>query len=255
MRAREVSDGFLDWEARRGTRPYFAFLNYMNAHDPYRAPDSLQSRFGNGRTFVDRYDAAIARLDEEVGRVLDTLERRGSLDHTIVVVAADHGELFGEHGLRGHAHALYRQLLQVPLLVRYPARVPSGARVREPVSLRDIPATVLDLAGIDDTERQGRSLACTWTPAPDGEPSTVIASVIKGRNVNTRFPNARGQLWTVIDDEHQLIRNALGQEQLFEYRVDPTQARDEIADPDLSDEAAQLRALLRVATRGQSQNP
>ncbi|MCC6930213.1 MAG: sulfatase-like hydrolase/transferase [Gemmatimonadaceae bacterium] len=248
--AQDVTNRFLAFERKRGARPFFAFLNYMNAHDPYRAPDSVLARFGDGRRPVDRYDAAIARLDEEIGRLLDSLQRRGALDNTIVVVTADHGELFGEHGLRGHANALYRPLLQVPLFVRYPARVPRGARVQDEVSLRDIPATLLDLAGIARGTIPGQSLACTWTPQADGVPSPAVASVIQGRNVSARFPNAATPLATVIDDDQQLIRNARGEEQLLNYREDPTEVVNEVQDPQVRSEVARLRAILASVAHG-----
>lgn len=250
VRAQSVSDDYLAWEARTGGRPYFAFLNYFNAHDPYRAPDSLLAQFGGGDKPIERYDAAIARLDHEVGRVLDELERRGTLDRTVVVIASDHGELFGEHGLRGHAHALYLPLLHVPLMIRYPAKVPAGARVTTPVSLRDIPATLLDLAGITSATIPGVSLARTWTPADDGAPSTVFAAVIRGKNVSAKFPNARAALWSVIDDDHQLIQNALGEEELYSYRLDPRESLDVVNNPDTGDKRARLRALLVHTTRG-----
>jgi len=142
-----ITDAFLAWQRETAGRPFFAFLNYFDAHDPHRAPADLLARFAGTGTAEDRYDAAIAYLDRELDRLFAELARRGVLDRTIVVVTSDHGEQFGEHGLRGHANSLYLPVLEVPLMLRYPARVPAGRRVTQAVSLRDLPATILDLAG------------------------------------------------------------------------------------------------------------
>ncbi|MBK6307951.1 MAG: sulfatase-like hydrolase/transferase [Gemmatimonadetes bacterium] len=90
-----------------------------------------------------------------MGRLLDELGRRGALDNTIVVITSHHGELFGEHGLTGHANALYLPLLQVPLVIRYPAKVPGAWRVTEAISLRDLAATIAELAGLPPTPSPG----------------------------------------------------------------------------------------------------
>jgi arylsulfatase A-like enzyme len=94
------------------------------------------------------YDAGVLYADSLLGRVVEALRRRGSLDRTILVVLADHGELLGEHGEFGHGRSLYEPALRVPLLVRYPPRVPPGVRVATPVSTVGVPATVLDLAEV-----------------------------------------------------------------------------------------------------------
>src|SRR5205085_8095982 len=116
----------------------------------------------------------IASLDHHVGLLLDELERRGVLDNTLVIITSDHGEHFGEHNLLLHGNSLYRDLLHVPLVVIAPGRVPAGRRVKEFVSLRDLPATVLDLLRLEGRGWfPGRSLARFWHagsgPAPAAE--------------------------------------------------------------------------------------
>src|SRR4029434_6029700 len=95
----------------------------------------------------DRYERAIAYLDSELGRLFAALERRGLLANTLVVVTSDHGDEFAEHGLVDHGNTLYRASLHVPLVLHFPGRVPGGRRVMQPVSLRNLAATVLDLVG------------------------------------------------------------------------------------------------------------
>ena len=102
------------------------------------------------------------------------LDAKGLLENTLVVVTADHGELIGERGEFGHGQSLHHEVVNVPLLVVAPRRVPSGRIVPTPVSLRDLPATVVDLLGLaSESPFPGRSLARHWsspsTPTPEND--------------------------------------------------------------------------------------
>lgn len=190
----EISSAFLAWEARQGDRPWFAFLNYFDAHQPYFPPG--ENRFGptEGRDLDllelrphmgkiedaeerltpaeveaerNAYDAALAYLDGQVDRVLSELDRRGELKNTIVIVTSDHGEQFMEHGLFDHGNSLYRFAIEVPLFI-IGVGLPA-TDVNQPVSLREIPATVMDLVGRAH-QFPGRSLRATWSGSPDSTP-------------------------------------------------------------------------------------
>ena len=95
------------------------------------------------------YDGGVAYSSSLLSRVVEALRVRGSLDHTVLVVMADHGEVLGERGgFFGHGPSLYQEAVGVPLLVRYPPRIQGGTRVAEPVSTLGVMATILDLAGV-----------------------------------------------------------------------------------------------------------
>ena len=118
---------------------------------------------------TDVYDDCIAYLDRRLGLLLDELSRQGVLENTLVVVTSDHGEHLGDHGLFFHGGSLYRQLVQVPLLIVGNKEVPAGRTVAEPVSLRDLPATIIDLIGLgSDHGFAGRSVARYWQPRSPG---------------------------------------------------------------------------------------
>src|SRR5690606_1317626 len=102
------------------------------------------------------YDGSIAYLDDAIGRLREALEARGLLDNTVIVAVSDHGESFGEHGWYLHGHSLYREQLHVPLIIRWPERVPAGVRVARPVSIDDLPAVIQDL--VDAPEQFAASL-------------------------------------------------------------------------------------------------
>ena len=128
------------------TRPFFAFLNYIDAHAPYLLPEGDHRRFGvrpetsedlktlrgwhgankenvtphQVQLVSDAYDDCIAYLDVRIGRLLEDLKGRGLLENTVVIVTSDHGEHLGEQRLYGHGCSLYRPELHVPLLVLAP---------------------------------------------------------------------------------------------------------------------------------------
>jgi len=247
--ASDITDEFLDWQNQDTGRPFFAFLNYFDAHGPYRAPKPVVDRFRTGddaQAKRDRYDAAIAFLDSEIERLTATLAARGVLDRTVLIIASDHGELFDEHGLDGHANALYLPLLRVPLLVRFPPLVPRGTRIDAPVSLVDLPCTVLDLAGIGDAPLPGISLARAWVDAEGVRFSPAVAELMPGQNVDSVQRNARTWLQSVTDERYHYIRDGLGREELFEYVLDPGETRDIAREPGAQEVRARLRQLLET---------
>jgi len=236
-RGKAVTDAFLEWQAANRTRPFFAFLNYFDAHQPYYAPPEFRHFSGTGG--LSSYRAAIAFLDAEIDRVLVALRERGVLDQTLVIVASDHGELFAFKGMNGHAHNLYVNTIRVPLFIRLPGRVPEGVRVTQPASLRDLAATIMDLAAPDAPPLPGSSLATIWTGA--GLPSPVLAEVTRAKNIESHYPTSRGDMQTLFDDRWQLIRNGDDRLEFYDYRADTLQERD-LA---VSDSASALLASMR----------
>lgn len=128
-------------------RPAFLFLHVYEPHAPYAPPEPFRSRWGA------TYEGEIAAADAAVGGFLDELKRRGLYDRALVVVLSDHGEGLGEHGESEHGVFLYREALQVPLLVKLPkapgaSRPPlAGRSVATPVGLTDVFTTAVQ--GLD----------------------------------------------------------------------------------------------------------
>ena len=188
-----VNRELLDWLPRRPQpeRPFLAFLNYCDAHTPYQLPPGRMRRFGVApidsrqhaliQIWADRdknhvspqdmafatdaYDDCIADLDEQLGKLLDELRRRGGLlERTWLIVTADHGESFGEHtGVFCHGTSLYQTELHVPLLIVPPGGSATRRVVKETVSLRDLAATVVDVLDLESgSPFPGESLARFW---------------------------------------------------------------------------------------------
>jgi len=221
-----VTDDFLEWKRTLGGRPFFAFLNYFDAHAPYTSP--LDTLFDAGRTQRDRHDGAVRYIDGEVDRLLRALRSDGTLDDCIIVIAADHGEHFREHGLRGHGNSLYGALLRVPLIIRAPDQAPGGVRVDAVVSLRDLPATLADLAGLSTAPHfPGRSLERYWA---EGSPEGGVAIAELSRGAGTQSPDSRNltsDLLAVIDDSlHIIVEEATGVVESYRYRIDPEETHN-----------------------------
>ena len=191
----------------------------------------------------DLYDGAIAYLDQQLEQLLGELDRRGDLSNTIVVITADHGELFGEHGANGHGDDLHRQALEVPLLISYPARIPGGLRVATAVSLKDVSATLLSLAGATDRPLPGRSLERYWNGEPPPGPTggdTLVMELSYNKRLPKSSPVSQRAMASVVLDQHRLIRNGDGSFDLFDFLNDPGELTD------LSDSASFAPVLTRL---------
>lgn len=271
-----ISRAFLRWVDRSPGRPFFAFLNYYDAHDPYLPPPPYDRRFsGTPRpnnlsplhrylahpskvlpspatvaAEIDQYDGALAYLDHELGRLFAELGRRGLLQNTVVLITADHGEEFGEHGVFDHGNSLYRPSVEVPLLVVYPPRVPAAVTVNRPVSLRDVAATLVDLAGFDQgSPIPGASLARFWQGGTTGSDSPVLSEVSRGIRTPAWYPVSRGNMQSLVALGYRYIRNDGGGEELFDAGHDPAERAD-LAGADSSRAALEkLRGLLQHALR------
>jgi arylsulfatase A-like enzyme len=280
--AEDVDRAFLDWLSwQRGrSRPFFAFLNYNDAHSPYEVPDRSTQGFGlrpttlhdrltlfgwnkvakatlsrnDVRMAADLYDDCIAHLDRRLGILLDELGRRGVLDDTLVIVTADHGEHLGDHLLFFHGCSLYRQLVQVPLVILGAGGVPAGRVVDEPVSLRDIPATIVDLVGSDrDAPFPGRTLGRFWK----GEPGASVASEPLRMETTRplvlmnegREPASKGPMVSIVAEGMHFIRSGDGSEELFAMKTDPEERVNLAGLPIAAAALQRFRAILAAGDR------
>ena len=252
--AAEITGEALAFVDEDRSRPWFAFLNLFEAHDPYLPHAPFDTLFGpvavrgnekirlwargGGRLnkeqltrpevdgMVAAYDGAIAEADYEVGRLLDSLRARGVLENTIVLVTSDHGELFGEHGLFEHAKTPYMPVIHVPLVVSWPGRVPEGVRVAQPVSIREIPASLVALA--DSTAPSpfpGTPLQRVWSGGATVGP--VLSELAKDPTAQARGQTAGTQrVLALVSGQWHYLRSQRGAERLYDYAADPGEERD-----------------------------
>ena len=270
-----ITDRLIRWLHQHDERPYFAFLNYYDAHRPYWPPEEYRGRFvpdGEGYDprlnrraepgddtlpektdwAVNAYDASLAYLDDQIRILLQTMDERGLLDNTLVIITSDHGEEFGEHGVFDHGNSLYRQAVHVPLIIHFPGSVPAGGRIEVPVSLAALPATIMELIGLETHPFPGHSLAPLWqSPAHPGTQSPVVSEVRKVIRQPEWYPASQGDLAAIVMGPWHYIRNLeTGVEELYDYRLDATEAQDLAGDT-----AATVSVLALRETLARTRNP
>lgn len=146
--------------------PFFLWVHFYDPHIPYVPPDRFR------KMLPDRlYDGEIAFADEQFGRLLNELQRRGWGTNLVVALAGDHGESLGEHGEAAHGVFVYEATQRIPLILAGPG-IPAGKVIDRPVALIDLAPTLLELLGQSGFSRAtGRSVAGSWNAAT--QPATA----------------------------------------------------------------------------------
>jgi arylsulfatase A-like enzyme len=271
--ATDIDRSVLRWIDRDRGRPFFAFLNYYDPHAPYVPPQPYRSKFsqlknpgGLINTYwdmqhiyvpmtpeqlqgeIDAYDGTIAYVDNYIGQLLAELQKRGLAEDTLVVITADHGELFGEHGLLEHTNSLYREVLHVPLIFWWPGHIPEGKRIEVPVSNVALPPTLLDLIGAEgQTSFPGPSLAQLWsdTGAHQDWPYP-LAEIAQIPWVPAQHLPAHGAMRSVLSPQWQYIVHEKFGEELYDWRADPKESANVAQNQEFQPIMEQFRTHLEM---------
>ena len=233
----EVVADALQWLAQQGDAPFLLWMHLYDAHAPVDPPEPYRSLYRE-----DPYAAAVAYADAQIGVLFDALERRRLMSGTVVVIAADHGESFGEHGEDGHGLQLYEEVIRVPLIIHAPGLRP--VLVPSVASLVDVMPTVLDLVGAGMPKTDGASLL----PAMTGATVATDRIAYSESMYPARF--GRSPLRALRDDRFKLI-DAAGPE-LYDLGRDPGEANSLVSErtavlTGMSRALAQVSASTRVA--------
>jgi arylsulfatase A-like enzyme len=234
---------------RQGGKPLFLYLHYIDPHGPYQPPPTWRRRFATGNPetpqkewvrkgnpnpigdwlykgktnpgftpqdlqhLKDLYDEEIGFVDSQLGALFGRLRQTGLLKSSLVILAADHGEEFLEHGDVKHCRNLFDTSLHVPLVVRVPATPPRV--VASPVQNLDLMPTVLDYLGIRVTGSfAGRSLRAE----------------IEGRAAPEIQYAIQGSQRSAADGRYKLIEDlASGKQTLYDLKADPGETKDVLA--------------------------
>ncbi|MBV9507951.1 MAG: sulfatase [Acidobacteriia bacterium] len=250
-RSQDIEQRLVSILDRRGSSdaPFFAFLNFMDAHFPYVPPAPYDTLFpGKNRQLtgddldleqqaiargeavpanyrphtISQYDGGIAYMDAQIGSLVDWLKRRNAYEDTMIIVTSDHGEAFGERNLTGHANSPYQNLLHVPLIVKYPFSAKKGS-VDSIVSLIDVAPTILQQLGLAlPPNMQGRSLleppqAKAREIFSETFPCAVLGSLECPRGCIAR---------AVFSWPYKFVTSTNGRRQLFDISRDPDETRD-----------------------------
>jgi arylsulfatase A-like enzyme/Flp pilus assembly protein TadD len=234
-----TTDAVLRWleSAAGGSAPWFAWVHYYDPHAPYEAPGPIGERFRHSP-----YDGEIAFVDSQLGRLLETLDKRNETSHTLVLVTADHGESLGEHGEGTHGIFVYDATLRVPWVMSGP-QIPAG-RVPQTVARSiDLLPTLLDYAGLPArTDVDGRSLR----PAIDGQEMSDAPAYAESLYSELELGWAPLYAWRTSEFKFIKAPNP----ELYDLRKDAAETTNRIAEEPtrMSDFGGKLEAALRRPT-------
>jgi arylsulfatase A-like enzyme len=265
----------LSWIDAAPGKPFFAYVHYMETHTPLVPPPPYDTvfdpdlaagprpdypvykrgilPFSPGPALPDAelkglialYDGTIAYFDHELARLLDALDERGLGRNTLIVLTADHGEEFHDHGGWGHGISLYEELIHVPLIVWSPGRLAGGREVDVVVRHVDLVPTILGAAGavetLDAPEFEGVNLwAMLQADAELGTELRVFAEVLSGGHFARALIDGH---WKVIDTRFGTSERVM----LFDLAHDPGEISDLSGDrPEVTD--GMLAELTRIAS-------
>lgn len=254
-RATRTTEAAIEW-LEQAPEPFFLFVHYFDPHAPYAPPNTFSERSAAARfplegravaglapaqleRLVQLYHGEVLYVDDALAALLDAVARR-SHDEALVVLTGDHGEGLGQHGWMEHATQLYDEQIRVPLLVRWPGRVPAGRRIATPVGLEDIAPTLLELAGIEaPAPRDGRSLAAAIRDGAE----LPLRPLFGTRSLLDEATGwGHGVKLSVRTDRWKYIFASEAPPELFDLDVDPGEQHDLLTAH--ADRAAELRGLL-----------
>ncbi len=268
---------FLDDLSSKGKpdrkKPFFLYLHYMQPHTPYAPPEPFAGRFtdpdyegtfdgevgtvrsiNGGKLHPEKkdlehlralYDENVAYVDDEVGRLLDELKRRGLYDDLLIVVLSDHGEAFGEHQYCGHNYTVHEEMVHIPWLWKFPAHATAaGIRSDALVELVDLLPT---LAQMLELSEPGGADGVSLVPLLLGE-ADKVKNYAFYRTIHEK-PE-----WGISDGHYKLIWSSENENsRLFHLDSDEGEDRDLLASdpsPEVTSRADALRdALLTELAR------
>lgn len=213
----QTLDASLEWLDTVEERPFFLFFHIYEPHTPWSPPPEIAARYGN------TYDGEVAASDAIVARLVEALRERDLYERSTVIVLSDHGEGLGDHGEKEHGILLYREDLQVPLLVKLPGNRRAGATVVEPVQLVDLAPTLLELAGLEPMRPlPGTSLLAI--AAEDRQAPETLRSIY-AETFHPRLRFGWSELTSVVRGNHHYIEGG-GRGELFDLVADPAERND-----------------------------
>ncbi|HKU40959.1 MAG TPA: sulfatase, partial [Polyangiales bacterium] len=268
--AQEVAGDVLAWlDGRPQNKPFFLYVHTIDPHVPYRPPKSFLSMYDpdpysgpvdfsrtnelleqikigklplNDRDKVRLqalYDGEISYHDVHFAAILDGLDKRGLRDDTMVVVTADHGEEFWDHGSVGHGHSVYDELLHIPMMVRIPGLTEGNAVLRGDVGLVDVAPTILDAMGLPIPEAMsGRSFLPELRGDGPAAPRATASQFMTG-------------VRSLATGRWKLLQNGLANAQLYDLERDPHETQNLVAERPLA--LRHTRSLLGLTLARSSQ--
>ena len=219
--AQQVYTNFNRWLSRetgkkqKENQPFsfFAWIHFYDPHLPYNPPTPYKEKFGPHPE--GQYSGELAYVDDNIGKVIESLKTAGLLEKTLVVVVGDHGEAFGEHLEYGHSIFCYEETLRVPLIFYNTTLFPRAQRIPQRVNIIDIMPTLLEMVGLDiPPEIQGTSFVDLIQGEKEKKQRTYYIESMHGKEENGWAP-----LTGIITDQYKYI--SLPEPELYDLTTDP----------------------------------
>jgi arylsulfatase A-like enzyme len=264
-----LSDRVIEWLRSNRTHPFFLYAHYFDPHHNYlkhsrydftgRYRGRLRPNMSyselcaaiphmtrDDRSYLEAlYDGEIAFSDVHIGRVLAALRYLGLDDHTLVILTADHGEEFGEHGAFFHGKTLYQPAVRVPLIMVGPHSLPAGSRITRPVELIGVYPTALELARLEVPRGiHGHSLVGLVARRKWASPSPLTEVYVASRDRWVHKAALRRDQWKLITEDGV-------PRELFDLQADPGEhhnllGRGKPQEKELAAELARTMSSLRA---------
>ncbi len=248
--ASQVHDKALRWLADEPEQSTFLFVQTIDPHAPYSPAEPFRSQYVSETVAPDAgsvaymnelaktrrqpelieiedlkslYSAEVASQDHQFATLIEELQTRDLYDPALIVVLSDHGEEFYEHGSWTHGRTLHREVLQVPLIIKFPHGWAAGSRISQPVQQIDLLPTLLEALGLEGAaDLPGHSLLCAVEEATSGIP--VDCDVNRSRPIFSTLHYHQNHWLGVIHEDWKLIlpgtERLVGNARLFDLRVD-----------------------------------
>ncbi len=245
----ELTDRAISYVKTSGDQPFLMFLSHKAVHEPFEPAKRDTARFagltvpqfdhsggtrdkapwkenrqqGSGGQRIQRYRQTLSSVDDNLGRLMASLQEQGILDDTVIIYAGDNGYMLGEHGGLWDKRAAFEPSIRVPLIMRYPARAKAGGVQQNMVLNLDLVPTLLDLAGAEVSPLlQGRS----WLEEGPGRDSFLYEYFASEGKVPTCLA-VRTRRWKLVT----FPQNPEFEAELFDLQADPEETTNLAGDP------------------------
>jgi choline-sulfatase len=213
----------IDFLQANQDRRFFLYLHLMDIHQYVSSEETALF----GTTYSDTYDNAIRWTDTQLGLLYAELFRLGMGDRTLVVVVADHGEAFGEHGSEGHARDVHHEVVSTPFLINFPFKLDPGIQISHPTQNVDVWPTVLDMVGLPLPEVSDGQSRLDWMIGDRVGDTEVVGFAQLDRGWSKPIEDSKA-LVGVREGDFRLIYNAddSSLDRLYDLRTDPGELED-----------------------------
>ena len=249
-----IGDQTIQWLEKASTeQPFFLYASFCGPHLPFDPPQSELDKVplepfqgdeaANGnqretvRHLVQSYKAMINVIDDQVGRIFQTLENRGLLEDTVIIFTSDHGEMLGDRVEIGKTHP-WRQSVLVPCAIRHPNHL-TGRKIEPAMELTDLTATMLEIAGLNAQ----KALSLDWPAFNNIVPSRSLMPIVRNETDTVRevcFSEFHGEWQMIQSADHKYIRRLnsddpdVPHEELYDLAADPENLNDLSGDPSMA---------------------